>query len=560
MSCKNRNFTNQCTRSFLIIVIISLFLIPIIFGKDSINPTLSNYELSPIPSGISKDDYTPILSEEKYSLGNITVNDIDLSKLEMGFFLKNVTYPLLKNDYDTGAFNISRTAFSFIETASPAIQDNLNENIIDSNIITVKLNETLEVSYNNPQAGYLVYLSRLRPSRLEAFYVNNGTDIIKLEETDFIFDSNNFLLFYYRSYFGKGPIFNFEMYLIWEYDLAVQSWDMIQYPFQDLLINDIEQNFTVKFQYNFNLLGRKYGQTLQENNVAADNIELALTLNLPDKDYLEDHALMLNNKLVGIGTHLNPDNSIDILLSDHFLANNSIAMVNFTSQFTFKFEDPVNKSWAIDRLVSMRNIRERIYLPSIIAGPKHIYIKGLSFFEFTFLNNTVLSSSSQFERETQFSYLNASLTGKEGIEIMFPYLIKGETCPCTINYISDQILRVAVTDNIKMPLVGARIDIFYYGVEYGTYISNENIQPIPAGNTNENGEIILFNVPYGNYTIRVYFNGIFIKESIASTLNSINYIYTNYPHFPIWLLIFGLINGVIILFGIIFYLKKKKIR
>ena len=82
----------------------------------------------------------------------------------MGFFNHNVIYPLVGEDINSGAYIISRTDFNFVETIDPAIQDNLDDNIIDSNIITVKLNETLEVEYNNPQAGYLIYLSRLRLS------------------------------------------------------------------------------------------------------------------------------------------------------------------------------------------------------------------------------------------------------------------------------------------------------------------------------------------------------------------------------------------------------------
>jgi hypothetical protein len=348
------------------------------------------------------------------------------------------------------------------------------------------------------------------------------------------------------------------MYLIWEYDLTVQSWDIIQYPDQDLLIKEVEQNITAQFQYSFKLLGKKYGQTIQQNNVPADDIDIALTMNLPDKNKLEEHSLMLNDILVNIGTHLNPDNSIDILLSDHFLANSSIALLNFTSQFTVNFDNPVNKSWAIDRLVSLRNVRERIYFPSLIAGPEHIYVTDLILYEYTIFIDQVKSSSSQFDRNVDFFYLNSSITGREGIEINLPYLIPGETCPFIIKYESDRTLRLVITDSIKMPLIGANAEIFYFGVQYGTYMSNDSVQPINPGTTNENGAITLNEVPYGNYTVRVYFNGIFVKESMVSTENYINYIYTNYPHFPLWLLVFGLINVVIVLIGIILYIKNKK--
>jgi len=560
MLYKNRNYKSYLIKVYLVILIISLFLIPIILRNEEFNSSLSEYELSPLLSGISKTDYNPILSEEKYSLGNITINDMDLTKLEMGFFLDNDTYPVLKEDYDSGAFSIMRKDFKFIETIEPAIQDNLNENIEDRNKITVKLNETLEVDYNNPEAGFLIYFSRLSPSTLQKFYVNNGTDTIELNDTDFTFDSNNFIVFNYKIYFKKGPIFNFEMNLIWEYDLNIQTWSITQYPDQELFINSTEQNFSVKFKYGFKLLGKKYGETIIQSNVDVDNIDVALTMNLPDKDELNEHSLMLNDISVDIGIHLNIDKSVDILLSDHFLPNSSVVLLNFTSQFTIKFTNSVGKMWAIDRLASMRDIRERIYIPSLIDGPSHIYVKDLSIYETTILIDQELSISSQFERDVELFPLNSSITGKEGIEIKLPYLIPGETCPFIIKYKSDQSLRVIITDNIKMPLVGARLEVFYYGVEFGTYMSNDSVQPISPGMTNEYGEIILNNVPYGNYTVRVYYNRIFLKEATVNTVNNINYIYTNYPHFPLWLVIFSAINGIIIFFGIIFYLKNKKNR
>ena len=561
MPCENRFCKNNYRKGVVIIITIVFFLIPITFGMVEYNSGSINNDSYPMLNSISKKDFTPILSEEKYSLGNISVNDIDFSNLEPGFFNNNVNYPLIGDDIESGALSISQTDLAFLETTDPAIQDNLNENITDSNIITVKLNESLSVAYNHPLAGSLVYLSRLQPVRLYEFYVDNGTDIIKLDEgIDYTFDNNKFIVFNYKPYFQKGPVFSFDMYLIWEYDINIQSWSLNQYPEQDLKMSSAIQNFTVKFNYGFDLIGRKYGETIFDTNVLADNIEIALTINLPDRSKLNEHSLLLNDIPVDIGDHLNINKSIDILLSDHFSANNNVVFLNFTTSFTCKFESPVDKSWAIDRLVSMNDIRERIYLPSVIAGPKHIFLKNLSIYEETIFFDHVVLSSSQFKRDFQYFYLNSSIVGIEGIDLKFPYIILGETCPSIIKYISDQTLRVVITDNIKMPLVGARVEVFYYGVEYGTYMSNNSVQPIYPGTTNENGEIILYNVPSGNYTIRIYYNSIFVKESIVNAVNQINFINTDYPHFPLWIVIFGVSNGVIVFFGAIFYLKYKRMR
>ena len=542
---------------------ISILVIPIVIGRIHLNPNSEISYLPPIISDFSKDDYTPILSEEKYSLGNISINDIDLSALEEGFKSYNDTYPLIGEDIYSGALNVSQVDNKFVETIEPAIKENLKIGITDRDIITVKINESLYVEYDNPQAGYFIYHARLNPSRLKEIYVNNGSDIIELtNETDYIIDDNDFIVFNFDEYFPGVSTNNFTMDLIWEYDIILQLWELFQDPVQnpDLIMTEAEQNFTVRFTYNFILAGRKFGGDINQVNVYADNIDIALIVNLPDRNLLNDHILELNNVTVNINTHLNENKSIEIFLSDAFSADQSLFSLNFTSVFTLKFISPVGKTWAIDRLVALRDIRERIYLLSLINGPKHIYLKDLSFYEPTIFIEQILSSSSLFERHVGYIYMNTSITGREGIKVLAPYLIAGETCPLIIKYISTQTLIVVITDNIKMPLVGASVEVFYCNKSYGTYISNDKVQPISPGTTNEFGEIILNDVPHGNYTVRIYMNGIIIKESIVNPENNINYIYTNYPHFPLWIIIFAIINGIILIVGVVFYLKIKKMR
>ena len=196
----------------------------------------------------------------------------------------------------------------------------------------------------------------------------------------------------------------------------------------------------------------------------------------------------------------------------------------------------------------------------MINGPQHIFLKDISFYEPAIYADQILSNSSLFERDFTSYHLNTSLTGRQGIKVTIPYLIVGETCPSIIKYTPTQTLRVVVTDNVKMPLIGADVKVYYFGQEYGTYISKNRTQPIAPGKTDENGQIALSYVPAGNYTIEVYYNGILLKESIGSTYNIRNYINTNYPHFPIWIILFGVLNGIILLIGVAFYLKYKKKR
>ncbi|MFX1567176.1 MAG: hypothetical protein ACFFCV_02280 [Promethearchaeota archaeon] len=555
------NYTQTYIKILLVFLILSQLFIPFVLSIDNSYSSTEIYNSNLEISSFSKEDYKPILSEEKQGLGNITINNIDFSGLEIGFYRDNTSYPLIWEEYASGALNMVPISMQFLETIEPAIVDNLDEDIEDNNIITVKINESLMVELDNSTLGYIIYHSRLSSSRLVQFFVDNGTNVFELTaETDYSIDSNEFIVFHFVDFFEVLPNSNFTMNLIWEYDFTLNNWKLSQLPKNDLLINEVNQNFTVDFNYNFELVSNKYNLSIADPVIYAENIYVALTVNLPDRNSLNDHSLELNDVIVNINNYLNLNKTIDVYLSDLFSGDRSTFSLNFTALFTFEFVKAVGETWAIDRLVEGREIRERIYFPSIISGPPHIFLKGLSFYEPTIYSEQVIGNSSLFERNSPYYYLNKSLTGREGMLAKVPYLVMGETCPFIFKYISTQTLRLIITDNIKMPLIGADLEVYYFGQKYGTYISKDQVQPISPGKTNENGEIIIKNIPYGNYTIKVFQNGDFLTESDVNTYTEINYIYTSYPHFPLWIIIFGGLNSIILIFGVIFYLKNKKMR
>jgi len=564
MSNKNWNYIGKIIATITIMVIL---LNPLILSnlKNSsvfIPSKNENYNDVPLTSNLSKNNFSEILSNKKYSLGNVTINDIAFRELVLGFFAYNDTYPDVWEDYKSNALNITLADIKFMETIEPAIKDNLDENIIDSSIITVKLNESLEVKYNNSQTGFLIYHGRLNPSRLVEIYVNNGTNINTLEsETDYTIDNNDFVVFDFEEYFYRNAsVYSFSMYIIWEYDLTLDPWAITQSPETQITIREEEQDVIAQFSYHFILSGKRYGQTIGDVDYVADYLDIALTFNHPDGSLINNHILELNGDIVNINNHLNLDNTIDIFLSNLFSANYSSFTLNFTSSYTLKFIQPVENTWAIDRLVEMGNIRERIYFPSLIAGPKHLFLKHVNLYEPTIYYEEVLRSYSLFGREVAFFEVNSTITNKQGINITLPYLILGETCPFTIKYAPSQNLKIVVTNNIKMPLVGAKVEVFYYGQQFGTYMSINKNQPLALVNSDENGVIVVHNVPHGNYTVKVYYSGLLIKEASASTEKEENFVYTKIPHVPIWIIIFGGFNGVILIIGVIFYLKYKNKR
>jgi len=548
-------------RTFISALLIISFIIPVSFGNLKTNSIIdfTPSEGTLNSSQFTKDNYTAILTDEDYGLGSVTIDDIHFNIFLGGIENNSLAYPLLDNDIGSGALDFDIESVKFIETITPAIVDNLNGT--NNDLITVKLNESLKITYNNPQEGYLIYFSHFSGAVLLDFYINNGSSILKLDKgIDFTIDTLGYIVFYYEDYFQQGPIFNFTMHLIWEYHLQLQEWTLEQKEETPLIMREREQNFTSRFLYKFFLFGYMVVPDLS-GVILLDYIDIALTINPPDKELLDYQALNINTFDKNLNDYVNPDKSFSIEISDLFRSNGSIFILNFTSSFRLKFEEPVGDSWAIDRLVAGRDIRERIYFISMVTGPSHIFLKNVALYEpGIFYDPGNIRTSSLFNREVQYLDANASIPRQTGLKVIIPYVILGETCPFSITYTATEILKIIVTDMAKMPLVGVNIEILHFGVKFGTYISNKSIQPIHPGTTDENGQLVLYDVPRGNYTVRVIWEGKVATEAIVTTDNEVNYVFTSIPHFPLWIIIFGMISGIILLVGVLFYLKNKKNR
>ena len=254
-------------------------------------------------------------------------------------------------------------------------------------------------------------------------------------------------------------------------------------------------------------------------------------------------------------------------------ADYSNITVQFNANFTVRFEDPVDFSWAIDRLVDLSDIRERIYFPKLVAGPDHIFLENLYIFENTITIDEVTSNSSLFNRKVNIFDANVSViqevlgksliftknsVKKKGLKVVLPYMIKGETVPFNIKYKASHNLRMIITDNIRMPLTGMKIELFYYDKPYGSYISNELVLPMAPAFSDQNGEVTIKNVPNGIYQLKVFENDRVLLETKVSSLENVNYVTTDVFHFPIIILIFSIFYGIFLLIGIMIYLKNRR--
>ena len=566
---------NTNYRKFLIVLFVVLSsIIPLIFMDDlfnynSLDRENFNINIDPKIQVFSKDDYTPILDVPEQGLGNITITKLTFN--EEGIFNRSDRYPDLVDDLISGALNITYLGTQYMQTNEIAQFNNLDMSLPESDKITVLINESISVQYNSSiggSEGYLIYSPRLFPRVLKQVLVQNESSSIteELSEEDYSLDVDDYLIFDYQNYF-QDNFHNFSIYFIFEYKLTAYGWELAQDSNNILTLTQQEQIFSPSFHYNFTLTGLKNSDNLTEIFIPADNLVVELIVNPLDKNLFYDLQLKINDQVVN--DFLEQDNLINVTIS----ADAKLFSLAFKTNFTLKFEDPVDYSWAIDRLIEGRNVRERIYFPSLVSGPKHIFLKNVSLIESTIIINQIISNSSLFGRPVNYFDVIVSITQssieysliftenavkRKGLRLTIPYLILGETNPFLLKYDATNDLKIVITDNIRMPLIGYRIELLYFGKVFGTYISNDLTQPMAPAYSNENGEILIENVPNGNYTVKIYQDNIVIMDALINTFSQVNYINTKIPYFPLWIIVFGGINGVLVLFGLIIYFNHKR--
>ncbi|MFX1405728.1 MAG: hypothetical protein ACFFC9_08935 [Promethearchaeota archaeon] len=554
------------------IILISLVSIIEIVTYNNSVPREENFSNSydlPKTQAISIEDYTPIIDDQNHGLGIITITNLIYN--EAGFFNFTANYPNLDDDLTSGALEMSYNGTEYIETKNVAQSDNLNDSVIESNMVTVLLNESIEIRYDmsiGGSEGYLIYKPSLVYDKLNRFLIQNesSSQIIELNEAEYSIDNYDFVKFNYNNYFGVTA-HNFTMHLIWEVNIELNDWNILQDTNDDIVIYQQEQEIHPQFSYNFTVNAYEYNKSSAIDTLLAENMDIDLKVTPPDRDQLSNHTLEVNGVI--ISNFLDANNTINVTTNEI----PGIFIMNFTTNYTLKFEDPIDYSWSIDRLIKNNNIRERIYLPTLISGPDHIYLSGIVVYESSITIGQVISNYSLFNRDVLTFDANLSVVEeysqssliftenairKKGLKIVIPYLIKSETNPFFITYEANNDLLIIVTDRIRMPIINLDLEIYFYDKPYGSYISNDLTEPSAPVSTNFNGEVSFKNLATGNYTIRIYRRNNLIKETVISTFSKTHYIITDAIHFPLVIIIFGSISGIVFLIGLILYLNSRR--
>jgi len=352
-----------------------------------------------------------------------------------------------------------------------------------------------------------------------------------------------------------------------DYNLTISNWYLSQHDME----NEIGKQFLtekindVKAYYNYSIAPGYSGL----------NLTTKLLINLPDASYLKGFSM---NRYSGnihspVATHIDDytkhtNNSIEYTLT----ANGTEYSINFNTNFTLEFINTAGPNyWSLDALVGNLDLRKRTYEISCVAGPSILPISYFYFNETTLPYTDGISIDSELGRPVQREDMN--YTNANSIKIgpawttlkflamsssEFYYLVRGETDRITYHYHTSHSLSIVIMDNTKLPIKDAELLIYYQDVLFGTVMSASETYQIATKYTDSQGQVFISNVPYGAYTVAIYYKGHFVQNETASPTLSLNYFISDIPHFPTWVVIFSITNALLVITGLYIYKKNQK--
>jgi len=532
----------------LFIISFSLILYCVNGIKEFNHKDSSNFDYTINSPKLQLFDYEPVLSEKLHDLGNISIIKMDTQ--DQGFLYRNGDYDNIKNDLNSGNLITRDFNLIFSNTIRPARFNNSDIRDRFENII-VKFNISITFDYNSSASGLLMYQTNLHPTNLLNVYLNETL----LPKENYTLDSKNAFIYNYREqYIAENGTLCF--IFTYDYWISIEYWKINQSPNQNMIMINKTQIQSVNFTYNFTIKGLI--KTSQGSIGLAENLTLDFLFCIEDSIKLYNFEYLIGNESKDINTHKNSQN----WFNGSCPANQTIISLKFTTDFLIAFNSVCYDFWAIDRLVQMDNIRERIYFLEILDGPSGIYLEGIQFIELNVYYSQFRKINTNFERVANVTDLNTteggSLSPRLGLNITSSYFIKNEVLAVIVEYQTTEFLSVVVSDHIKAPLAGMILKFYFFNQTYGTYISSVKSQPIPQKITNYAGQVLLYNVPIGVYTVEVYNSlGQFIMNGTADTSIALNYIDTTIMHFPTWIIIFSIIYSIILGLGAWIYIKNK---
>lgn len=458
--------------------------------------------------------------------------------------------------------------------------------------VRILLNESVKWTYTSDSESYIVgFAPYMQKATFSRMYMN-GT----LVNSTQYFTSSEFIggKFINRFNYNFTDLFEAnndgEFILLYQYtvDIPISRWqvntvfDATQTEEGDIILEDEYQYITgmqtqMSLPYSYNVT---FGDQDWDYNVSA-----RFKITFPDPEYIYDTELVEYSDAV-----------IDDL--PYSLINNTVSLnfwteleqkrqldAKFQADFTVEILESIDgeQFWCEDRLVSGINTRQRDYKITVSDGPPNLLLMFFGMNDTSIYYDELLDENeitSALNRYTAVENMNVStgdpsgtvVSGNTTLEFvdgismlitpethLFPYILcRGEVDIITVNYEASHDLNLVITDNTKTPISGVRVNVYFRDHLYGAKMNNFNVLPYPQKSSNSNGKIFIPGAPIGDYMIEILDSqGNSFQNLTASSLEDVNILVTNIPHFPATILVFAGISAVLIISGLIIYKKKE---
>lgn len=552
----HRSVSKPSTRKTTIICLLLISVITIL----AINADLSNQASS--VSIFNKQDintsetidletsYVPVNQYGHFPVGNITIRSID----ELGL-------PLLSPNTYAGVLdkNITYTyeGFEFLGTVEIGSEDTINR-IFNTGYITVEINESLKFEYwDNYTSKEIAYKSELAGGELVDLTINGTSDL-----ENATVDSEDYYRYDFSHYYESNNHGILNLGFVTDFNVSIYDWEVYQqdeHQGNNLyeILGDTTQDLDAYYNYTF-----VFGSS-------SLNMTAKFLINPPDQSYLNE--VSLNTYTGGIQDAVGEEvdsyskysnNSIEFTTE----ANGTKFSMNFKTTFTINVLEPnLPFLWKEDRLFYGRSVRKRIYEFSCIDGPSELPISNFYINDTNLPYADVTTVTSELDRALTYNDMNYTNefdigVGPAGTTINFTfdndhYLVKGESDRITIKYTASHQLNMLSLDSVSFPVRGASLKLYYGNVTFGTVMSKAETMQVAPKTTDSNGQVIVSDLPYGTYTIGVYYRGNFVQNMTVITTGSLTFLNTKIPHFPTWMLIFGGISAAVLVVGLYIYRK-----
>ncbi|MHA1731398.1 MAG: hypothetical protein ACTSU5_05620 [Promethearchaeota archaeon] len=368
----------------------------------------------------------------------------------------------------------------------------------------------------------------------------------------------DYAVFDLQPYFSGKVNGSMVMTFNYTYEFEVKGWYTAPQSSESHSISNGTNNIVADFVTYFEIVGD-------------EQLGLDLLYTPPDHTYLYNETISWKKPeqiyFVDVPSEnhtILADNRIQILVSESKMQFNVTYLANYTLGFVNATPENI---WSADRLVSGFNSRERDYIINASSGPAELLLGNIRF-NSTIPHSSVQGYSDAFNRTVSEISINSttipnyeSPTGGVLAHFILGYMKTGEVDKVTVQYTADSFLNVLIADAISFPLPNVEVVLYINGLRYGSKVSNEEVRPFPSLTTDSQGQVLFENVPnYQNYTVEVFQNGKSHGMYQVSPVKSLNFVVTEIPHFPIWIIVWASISVAVLCVGVVIYRKSQKTR